>query len=727
MADAMQQMCTLQGACSEVRKSSVLRNLLEIIEVLFNYVNYGQSPDTAPEQPTGSTLPKRRKVDVQSLTHLVETKSDPERAPFPKFHMLHWCVQQLLKQRPEFTFAQLEEELKDLSPASFVNLAHQHLALQRLKEDLEFVKTELYGHRQEYQKKEEVEQQETPQNTLVKFDLEENDTASEDEIGREMSEDSVPRTPTRSPKRSSLGQLVSHAIDTFSFAEDWWHGSAIVGINEKGGLDAVLAADGAPPPPGMMHRWRPSGRCKPYLCEVRGALLVLYRVKKIRTTASLKGTFYVVLPGAEIAMLESLYASDFARNLAREKSSSGFELRPVDGRAEYFLTKNSKEADRWMDFLQTRTQQWDGGFISHYVGWGFISSCWKRLFCIIDRPNKRLLGYSHVRDYAEGSKPEHSWELSNSCSCAFDAEKSSATAKGLLSAAPVGFEIILENQRLQFSCDSVQHLHCWLEELQHFGEAAVAGRSQERLDTEAFGSAELFDLFADPSPNGGPRPNLSFSVVEAAAPATPTASPSNGSQLRRRLMLSVGVTGDEPAEDQRVERANSDDEELHPALAATSSFCALADAAGGTEGAQGATRAESGGCALSQLRQLEVEMEGVVEQWTRTFAATEADCRALLKYFGLSGKGQLHEATQDLLQALKTFQQQLRVAWADLEKHQEKSKTSRRLRPSPAVGTSLPEAPSASESEGTKSGDCGDLRENPVEESFISVCSEDDQ
>jgi len=25
------------------------------------------------------------------------------------------------------------------------------------------------------------------------------------------------------------------------------------------GLDAVLAADGAPPPPGMMHRWRPSG------------------------------------------------------------------------------------------------------------------------------------------------------------------------------------------------------------------------------------------------------------------------------------------------------------------------------------------------------------------------------------------------------------------------------------------------------------------------------------
>lgn len=38
------------------------------------------------------------------------------------------------------------------------------------------------------------------------------------------------------------------------------------------------------------------------------------------------------------------------------------------------------------------------------------------------------------------------------------------------------------------------------------------------------------------------------------------------------------------------------------------------------------------------------------------------------------------------------------------------------------VGASLPEPPSASESEGTKSGDCGD-RESPVEESFISVWS----
>ena len=27
-----------------------------------------------------------------------------------------------------------------------------------------------------------------------------------------------------------------------------------------------------------------------------------------------------------------------------------------------------------MDFLTSRSQQWDAGFVSHYLGWGFISS-----------------------------------------------------------------------------------------------------------------------------------------------------------------------------------------------------------------------------------------------------------------------------------------------------------------------------------------------------------------
>eukprot|EP00913_Durusdinium_trenchii_P009875 g9269.t1 len=546
------------------------RSLLQIIEVLFNYINYGQAPGGEAN---------RRRVDVQSLTHLVETRSDPERAPFPKFHMLHFCIQDLLKQHPTFTLAQAEEE-----------------------------------------------------------------------------------------PLAAVGKVES-------FAEDWWHGSAIIGVNEKGGPDAVLPPDGVPPPPGMLQRWRPSGRCKPYLCEVRGALLVLYRVKTFTSSASLRGTFYVVLPGAELQLLDSLYATDFARQLARERNSSGLELQTTDGRTEYLLAKTAKETTRWMDFLTSRSQQWDAGFVSHYLGWGFISSCWRRLLCVLDRPNRRLLGFSQVRNYAEGLKPDYCWELpSNANVYAFDAEKR------LLSVAPSGFEIELsDEQRLQFSCDSVQHLHRWLEELRKCLQPPILtdflSESNDpvrprRMTGAMTGTAaplreaELFDLFAEQSPSKpSTAKNLSFSVVEAGPSLPSTPSGHRPEQLRKRLMLSVGAVEGEPdtPREKSVERANSDDEvPPRAALVATSSFCALGDL----------TKPEQVPDALSQLHQLEVELQGVVETWSRTLLATEADGRALLRSFGLNAQPEtLHDASQQLLQALSTFQQQLRVAWAEVEQH----------------------------------------------------------
>eukprot|EP00439_Symbiodinium_sp_Y106_P054987 s1853_g7.t1 len=98
LGDGMQQMlgsirnpmCAVQTACGEVRK-----NLLQIIVVLFNYVNYGQAPS---ENGKPSDL-RARNVDVQSLTHLVETQSFG--GPFAKFNMLHFCLQELLKQCPD--------------------------------------------------------------------------------------------------------------------------------------------------------------------------------------------------------------------------------------------------------------------------------------------------------------------------------------------------------------------------------------------------------------------------------------------------------------------------------------------------------------------------------------------------------------------------------------------------------------------------------------------------
>ncbi|CAE8582294.1 unnamed protein product [Polarella glacialis] len=61
--------------------------------------------------------------------------------------------------------------------------------------------------------------------------------------------------------------------------------------------------------------------------------------------------------------------------------------------------------------------------------------------------------------------------------------------------------------------------------------------------------------------------------------------------------------------------------------------------------------------ALVQLRRLEGEMAGAAEQWSHILAATEADFRSLLRFFGLEAPGdaRLGTAAAQLLSALATF------------------------------------------------------------------------
>ncbi|CAE7710230.1 unnamed protein product, partial [Symbiodinium microadriaticum] len=611
-------------------------------------------------------------------------------------------LQELLKQCPDLQTGALDAELSALPSAACVNLAQVKLALERLQADVQFVQTELYGHQEEYRKK-DLEFEEDPDPPVgvqgpVNFDLEENDTASEDEVTpKNDEEEGLPKV--ESPKRSVFGRLFSMGIDTWSFAEEWCQGSAMIGVPDHEGLQAMMAPDGEVPPPGVLLRWRPSGRWKAYFCEVRGALLVLYRVK--RSTAVLRGTFYIVLPGAEVALLQSLYASERAREIAREHPH-GIELRPAGGREEFFLAKSAKEAGRWLDFLTAQTARGDAGHVSHYVGgWGLLSSCWRRLFCVIERGGSnedskaeapdssekpRLLGFSRLRDYAEGLAPEAAWTLEDMRIHAFDAEGSSETAKGLLPTAPVGFELEYPATQttVQMACDSAEHLDTWLEALrcvQTGGTNARRGAQDTLVDVRSglenrvgVDPTRLFDLFADgPSPRGtdarsptAESKSLSFSVVGAEDPAAST------DRLRRRLMFSVGAVSSSDQEAKEAEPAtveviqiDSDCEEQEYdevcGMPWVGSFCQLS----------GATEALDPPDALSQLRHLEVEMTGVVEKWSRTLAATEADCRGLLRFFGLGvpEESQLAEAAAQLLRALCTFKSQVGDAWSELEQH----------------------------------------------------------
>ncbi|CAE7889715.1 unnamed protein product [Symbiodinium necroappetens] len=234
------------------------------------------------------------------------------------------------------------------------------------------------------------------------------------------------------------------------------------------------------------------------------------------------------------------------------------------------------------------------------------------------------------------------------------------------------------------ACDSAEHLDTWLEALrcvQTGGTNARRGAQDTLVDVRSglenrvgVDPTRLFDLFADgPSPRGtdarsptAESKSLSFSVVEAEDPAAST------DRLRRRLMFSVGAVSSSDQEAKEAEPAtveviqiDSDCEEQEYdevcGMPWVGSFCQLS----------GATEALDPPDALSQLRHLEVEMTGVVEKWSRTLAATEADCRGLLRFFGLGvpEESQLAEAAAQLLRALCTFKSQVGDAWSELEQH----------------------------------------------------------
>ncbi|CAE7940683.1 unnamed protein product [Symbiodinium sp. KB8] len=237
---------------------------------------------------------------------------------------------------------------------------------------------------------------------------------------------------------------------------------------------------------------------------------------------------------------------------------------------------------------------------------------------------------------------------------------------------------------VQMACDSAEHLDTWLEALrcvQTGGTNARRGAQDTLVDVRSglenrvgVDPTRLFDLFADgPSPRGtdarsptAESKSLSFSVVGAEDPAAST------DRLRRRLMFSVGAVSSSDQEAKEAEPAtveviqiDSDCEEQEYdevcGMPWVGSFCQLS----------GATEALDPPDALSQLRHLEVEMTGVVEKWSRTLAATEADCRGLLRFFGLGvpEESQLAEAAAQLLRALCTFKSQVGDAWSELEQH----------------------------------------------------------
>jgi len=735
LGDAVLQMSVLQGAVSAVCNSEVLRDLLQIVLVLFNYVNYGEEPP--PDLLCADVASSRRvrTVDVQSLRRLQETQAYV--GPFPRYHMLHFCVEQFCKQRPELRCEDLYRELGALPKAAGMSLDQLERSLEKLREDLVFVQSELYGHPEAYGPQsvfesdpqtepspeaepaslptEQPPAEPSPQGP-EQFSLEHSDSDEHDSV--EASEEAS-ETMSLNSTGNLLSRLRASVPDTREFLKDVAQGTAAVGCVHHAG-EPTLADDGDAPPPGFLQLLKASGIWRRCFSEVRASLLVLYRISRGKCI----GTSYVILPSSEVVALDSVYASERARKISA-MYPHGFEIQPTGGgRVEILRANSAVEARRWIKILGEQSRQWGVGQLSLYVpglrlGLSYWRS-WRRLYCIIedagDTGPTKLLGFARPRDHAEGVTPEKTWNLdAMTVRCLHD-DGASTIAKQLFKKVPIGLELedSFTGHSWHFACDSLTVQQAWIDSFHRASQGSQDESSGARpnfhtlidsfrqVDVAPVNNAKLFNLFESsfraPAPSSSPICH-DFDAVEHTGAAEGSAgcsgdvvasvNPGKGAADTEIAVLNNGVDrqrGEEELEpeeekdalhgsiDQERHSLSNDGKGLKDPFVSEGDECSTVDSAKDQAACKSSTEGPPRPLeALSQLRRLEEDVDRAVKQWERMLAATQADCRRLLRFFGheVPSDSLLGSKAGQLLQALATFKSQVHNAWRDLIQHKD--------------------------------------------------------
>lgn len=210
----------VRQAAFQIQNSAFLRELLAIIVLLFNYVNFGSAP---PKEDDTSSRAPLRGVDVPSLLRLRETKAF--KGDFAGFNMLHFVLKQLLRQQETWEKEKLDEELSSLKRAARVHLDRLHGDLEELEQDFLFVQGELREHRKEY-------------------------------TGLPDTDDEAECHPTQPSNWGFLERLLARGLDLASLAEAWLRGEEVVGRPYHPEVGVFRAFEprsneaGVAPPPG---------------------------------------------------------------------------------------------------------------------------------------------------------------------------------------------------------------------------------------------------------------------------------------------------------------------------------------------------------------------------------------------------------------------------------------------------------------------------------------------
>lgn len=582
--EALMQLQRVQDVCAQIQASTILRDLLAVVLVLFNYVNFGMEAGEA------TTL---RGVDVHSLLRLSETKA--YKGDFPGFHMLHFVVKQLLEQRPELRAQQLEQELQALPWAAQVSLDRLRQDLAQLRGDHAFVLAELRDHRKDYEEPPPqtavaaptpsppspetppepalpappvapplpppaLEPPQVPQSPPsppatpppprrepVQFVIHE----------REAQTPRVPEpTPRRPPvevRKGALETFLGHSLDLKSFAEAWMNGDAVLGKPEVpattvySSFKLVVPDDADPPPPGWLWLYTSAGKWQKCWCEIRATVVMIIKKKGRKCL----GTVYVSLHGAQIAPLGSLYATNTARELA-ETAAHGFEIQNENGRQNVRLcASRRREADRWIRTLDERARLPGVGFLwarqdSHPVSMGIDR--WRRYYCCLESGS--ILGFERPRDGIEGKPPKHRWSVIDGTvrqlpDIVLQGDDFKTGLPPAVQAAEKahGFALEVGPASWLFVCDTHNEQRGWEKVIVASQPRppvpATRGSVYEGLSESQVDKEQLFDLFA---PGSFPSDGTPISFGEEAPSGSPGASQVAGQQSSGSLDEAGGGT-----------------------------------------------------------------------------------------------------------------------------------------------------------------------------------------
>lgn len=341
-------------ACSELMESRILRDLLEAVLRMFNFVNHGI------ERLERGTV---RGFDITSALRVAEFKAVGNAGtgvPFTNFTGLHFIVSQVLQKRPYVTWRDLHQELLSLPGGAGLNVRCIASDARDLLREASFLATETSEFRASYESKPDIEEEARPQ-------------AADSELNCE-------------PLLSPVPELTSVRRSTPSWnpARD----AAVQQLPEPGKLLTCFAPRGASllceELPSLEPRWR-------FVRVGPGGSLEVHSKAKTRT---------VSLQGAVIRPLETARESAVPPPASCSQEAShvhrvlGVEVSTEEGSLR-FLCSTEEEVNQWVTRLRSEASNATAGWLklAKVTSGGDGEQAFRRWWCVFDPDNREFRYY----------------------------------------------------------------------------------------------------------------------------------------------------------------------------------------------------------------------------------------------------------------------------------------------------------------------------------------------